>query len=508
MNAVLAIAGADAAERTRRFAFLLTIVAALYGAYLYVPDASARYVTVEIGNYRGIYDSAWMGSMAALLSVSFLTLFGFFLARGAVERDHELDVDAIVAATPVRKLTFLLGKFASNLAVLVAIGLIMVVGVAAMQFLRGEDRHIDVLAYLLPFAIVVLPGLAVVAAIALFFEVVRPLRGVFGGVLYFFVWTAMFAVPMTISMSGSTTTFLDPMGVTTVTSQISASLHAADPHANVRDIAIGGSMPGIHLKTFRFGGMRWSASDVFSRLAWFGIALLIVLLAVPLFDRFRREGGAQRANRWRRFEVARLIPNVPALRLYRAELALLLGDAGILWFLGALAAIVLTSALPMDVVIKFVLPIAFIWPMERWAALGSRERRWNVTEIVMSAPRPIARPLFAQWAAGSTLGMAICAGVIIRLLATGHPLGALACIAVACAIAAVALACGATAGSSRLFECVYLIVWYIGPINHAPPLDFVGALLTAPTLLLAIASTLIVVPLALALASRAARRFH
>ena len=34
----LPIAGADVAERTRRFAFLLTIIGALYGGYLYVPE--------------------------------------------------------------------------------------------------------------------------------------------------------------------------------------------------------------------------------------------------------------------------------------------------------------------------------------------------------------------------------------------------------------------------------------------------------------------------------------
>ncbi len=114
MTAIPAIAGADMAERTRRFAFLVTLIVALYGGYLYVPDATAHYATVIIDGYRGIYNSAWMGCMTSdQLSAAFLTLFGFYLVRGAVERDRVLDTGDVVAATPVRNVTFLIGKFAT-----------------------------------------------------------------------------------------------------------------------------------------------------------------------------------------------------------------------------------------------------------------------------------------------------------------------------------------------------------------------------------------------------------
>ena len=67
MSAVLAIAGADAKERMRRFAFVVTIAAALYAGYLYVPGPQAPYHTVIINGHGGIYNSAFYAAAIAAL---------------------------------------------------------------------------------------------------------------------------------------------------------------------------------------------------------------------------------------------------------------------------------------------------------------------------------------------------------------------------------------------------------------------------------------------------------
>jgi hypothetical protein len=41
-------------------------------------------------------------------------------------------------------------------------------------------------------------------------------------------------------------------------------------------------------------------------------------------------------------------------------------------------------------------------------------------------------------------------------------------------IPALALAAGTFSGSPKLFEAVYVILWYAGPINRVGPLDFMG----------------------------------
>jgi hypothetical protein len=42
-------------------------------------------------------------------------------------------------------------------------------------------------------------------------------------------------------------------------------------------------------------------------------------------------------------------------------------------------------------------------------------------------------------------------------------------------IPALAVGLGAMSGSGKLFEVIYLLLWYAGPISHARSLDFTGA---------------------------------
>ena len=141
---------------------------------------------------------------------------------------------------------------------------------------------------------------------------------------------------------------------------------------------------------------------------------------------------------------------------------------------------------PLDIVARFLLPVAFIWPLERLSALGARERVWNVADILSATRGFAARTLAAQWGCATLLGSLLCTGYIVRLAVTGDPIGALACIAVVGATAAAALALGTITGTSRLFEAVYLVIWYVGPINRLPFLDYSQATVSAPLALLSI----------------------
>ena len=504
MISTLGIAAADAAERTRRFAFLIAIAAALYAGYLYVPDVHSWYATVAIHGHRGIYDSAFLGAAIAILTSSFLGLIGFYIVRGSVERDPVLEVDGIVCASPVRRATFLFGKFLSNLAVLCAIAAISFAAAMVMQELRGQDRRLDLLAYAVPYLLVSVPAMAAVAAVAIAFDVIKPLRGAIGSVLYIFLWTALIAVP-TSSTHGGRMSPLDPLGMTTVSASLAASARDAYPNDRNDDVVIGGqAMPKGGMTAYRFEGIRWTPATIAMRLGWFALAMLLVLAVSPFFDRFSREAAGSR-RLGPALDFTRIVPNIPALRIVRTEFALLVNGASIWWLAGALALAVATGLAPLDAVTRFILPIAFIWPLERLSALGARERRWNVAEILCATRGFAGRTLFVQWAAGTLLGSLICGGYILRLAVTGHPLVALACVAAVAATTAAALALGTVSGASRFFEAGYLLVWYLGPINHLGFLDFSAATLSAPLVLASVCTLLTAVFLAIAAIARLSR---
>jgi hypothetical protein len=97
------LARADFLERIRRYSFLLTLGLTVYVGFTFVPSVDANYVTVALGSYRGVYNSAWIGSMVALMTAVFLSLPGFYLVNNAIDRDRQTGVGHIIAATPLTK---------------------------------------------------------------------------------------------------------------------------------------------------------------------------------------------------------------------------------------------------------------------------------------------------------------------------------------------------------------------------------------------------------------------
>ena len=72
---------------------------------------------------------------------------------------------------------YALGKALSNFLVLGSMAAILFVVAVVMQFVRGESAAFDLGQIAAPFALVVLPTIAMVAAIALLFEMIPWLRG-------------------------------------------------------------------------------------------------------------------------------------------------------------------------------------------------------------------------------------------------------------------------------------------------------------------------------------------
>jgi len=483
---ILAIAGADFAERTRRFAFLLTVAAALFAGYLFVPDPHAGYSAVIMNGHPGLYSSAFLGTAMAILCSTFISLVGFFLVRGSVERDRELEVDGLVCSSPVRKLTFIFGKWTSNLGVLCSICAIVYIAAIGMQLIRAQDRHVDLIAYIVPYVVITVPTMALVAAIAIVFDLIPFLRGVFGGVVYFIgVWNPLLIVPVELSHNMTVFPHFDALGTFILAWNLHAAAVAQFPHDRSMDVAIGGGRAVHPDQPYTFLGMQWTPSLLLVRAGWFAVALLVVAAVSPLFDRFRRDASGARRSRFF-VDFGRLVPELPGLRLVRAEFVLLLNGANVWWLLGAVGLAIASGVAPLKGVETFVLPIAFLWPLERLSSLGSRERRWHVHDVLASTGGYVRRSVAAQCVAGTALGSLICSGFIVRALVAHEPASAIACIGVAAATAALALALGTWSGASRLFEALYLIVWYVGPINGVPQLNYAAAAVNAPLVVAAV----------------------
>ena len=298
LQAIVHLVRADFLERVRRYSFLITIGVTVFAAYSLIPPAEARYATVDLGGYRGVYNSAWVGCTVALLTTLFLSLVGFYLVKNAVERDLQTGVGQIIATTPLRKPLYTLGKVLSNFAVLAVMVGIIAAASGVMQMVRGEDLCIDPWALLSPFLFLTLPAMAVVAALAILFEVIPWLRGGLGNVIYYFLYTGLIVYAAVSSEAAPANAIVpfDVFAFSTPVSRITAAVQAAVPGYN------GGFSIGINpveapLSTFYWAGIQWTPEIVLQRLAWLGVAAGIALGAAIFFDRFDPARGRQKRKR-------------------------------------------------------------------------------------------------------------------------------------------------------------------------------------------------------------------
>lgn len=483
---------ADFLERVRRYSFLVTLAFAGWLGYL----VSVGSIGLWIGDARGVYDSAWLGALTALVINTFLSLAGFYVVKGSVERDRATGVGQILASTPMSRPLYTLGKTASNLAVLGAMVAVLAVFAVVTQLLVAEDTHLRLWPLLSPFLFLALPVMALVASLAVLFETLPGLRGGAGNVAWFFLWAAMLAVP--ISSRGK---IPDLMGMTYVAGDMQQEVKSRFGVED-RNFLLGARSSKVEARVFRWQGMDWTADLLLGRVSLFGVAAGLSLLAALFFDRFdpaaarvsaparkKKRKGAAVLDEEGEQEMPLPAPAQPAtltplsggaggLRFFgllRAELRLALQGLPWWWYAVALGLVIAGLTAPIEGVRRAVLPLAWIWPILVWSPLGNRESRFGTAEILFSAPRPLGRQLPAAWMAGVLVAVAIGGGVAVRYLVTGD-LSALGAWAVgAMFIPMMALALGAWSGSSKLFEALYLFLWYIGPMNRTPQLDYLGS---------------------------------
>jgi hypothetical protein len=158
-----------------------------------------------------------------------------------------------------------------------------------------------------------------------------------------------------------------------------------------------------------------------------------------------------------------------------AELKLLLKGQRWWWYAVAAGVIITSVANPTSTTREIVLPIAWVWPILIWSAMGSREIHNNVQQLTFSSASPLWRQLPAQWLAGFIVTLLMASGAVLRFMIDGGTIELIALLSGAIFIPSLALASGVWSGSRKLFEILYMVIWYLGPVNKVPGLDYIGS---------------------------------
>jgi hypothetical protein len=479
---------ADFRERTRRYSFLVTMIGVMFFGYLVI---TGQY-TVQFGEYIAMYSSAWAGSEMAVCSTIMMAIAGFYLIRGSIKRDRLTEVGQIIATTRLSGRDYMVSKLLSNIATL----WLMIASLAVLAFatllVKNETGTISLWAFASPFLIICLPASILVASVAIFFDTARWLRGSLGNILYLFLAESLVVLGM-LSVP-----FLDLASVAVFTDSARAAAEMAFPGERIGllmgFVAFDPEMQSEVFKTFAWTGIDWTSHMLLLRLHWIAIALAVTGMAILLFDRFDparyRHKGLSRQTKTAALAEAResshadtetvydsLLPPEPRFRLIRmvgAELRLALKGFHWFWYIVALGLVVAQCAAPFEIARLYLVPASMIWPLVIWSSMGTRESRFGTVQLLFSSPSPLLRQFPAIWLAGLLIAAASVCGMFLRASIEGQWPYAATLLVAALFVPAVSLALGTLSGSKKLFEVTYLMIWYVGSIDHLTALDLLG----------------------------------
>ncbi|MER6844306.1 ABC transporter permease [Streptomyces platensis] len=499
LSALPGLTAGDFKDRVRRPVYLVVLLAAVGLGYLAVPPADGRWVILALGEYRGTYNSAYVGVATALAGALWLTLGGFYVVRKGIARDEETRVGQILAATPVRTTLFLASKFLSSFLVLASMLGVLAVTALAMQLVRGEDRGIDLVALFKPFLVMALPLLALTAAAAVLFETVPVLRGGVGNVIWFFV-------ALVVGIGGqSSDAPLGGLGVGRATDSMGAALTEELGKGGDRAFSLGLTQVAEPLRPFRWDGFELGGGLLTSRLLIVVIAVALALLPALWFGRFDpsrdRRGDAARVSAEDEGDAGSLAgadtpgPAVPMYRpaptaaltlpktatesggtfgrLLAGEVRILVGGVSPWWWVVAAALTVAGLAVPGDLVTGLVLPAVWIWPVLIWSRLGSQQVEHGMEGLLGAYPA-VRRRLLAEWGSGVVLTAVLGVAPLIRMALAGDAPGLAAWLAGVLFIPSLAMLLGVVCRTHRVFQAVYLPIWYL-VVNKVAAVDFMGA---------------------------------
>src|SRR6185295_8366370 len=406
-EAITAQVAAEVRTRLRSPGTVVALAAILLGAYLWIPNPGGKATSVswQLPDGRlqtSVHSAVYIGSAMAFLGGFFAVAVGFYLVAGSIRRDRERGIGAILAATPLPNVAYLLGKWLAHVAYL-SILTLLIVPIGVYHWLRFGVGHFDLAGFLGPLLLLALPGIAFVAAMAVLWDVSPGLSGRMGLVIWFFV-LSMVAAALPIAQASNPATgrvdrlpWFDPMGGTSVSVLIRRSLPQAKG-----EISTGLIFREQVVEQVAWSGLPIDAGFVARRLAGILWALPPLGLALLVFDRF---DPARRRLRLRRAKPPTVIEEAPGTapapsvrfadlepaRARPSALRAVVADAALLWKTGSflrwavvlaalLAAVLPASAAPM-VGAAFLLLLA---PLISEAAC--REEIAGAAPLVFSQP--------------------------------------------------------------------------------------------------------------------------
>jgi hypothetical protein len=492
MRTIWGVARADFRERSRRFSFIAMIALALFAAFWFVPRNVDSMQIMSIQPDRVIQgdNPSWIPVASAFGLGFFLPLIGFFYLRNTITFDEKSGVEQLISSSPVGNSRYLLGKFCSGTLLLYCLVGVVMLGSLFMMLWNFPGQFLSVHDFLSPF-VFLLFTLPFCAALAVWFESIRFLRGAFGNILYIVAFfAALTAVTLVEANPGILLRSIDFSGVSFIYSGIGRAVLEQSGQPLDTLLFLGGPGDAVLNPTVRlvFNGIPLSVADLQGFAGMLCITAGVVLLSAPLYKMTKTLSGIKMPKK-RRANVAAVDSTPKPLPTYNpvmptkayssfrgitAELRLMLAGQSRVWWLIGLAGVISCVFVDLRVVRLYLQPLLMLWFVNIFSAMGSREYQHDVLKCIAVLLNGRRRQMVSSWLSGVLIAFTLALPLLIRTLLSGELGGVFACVAGIIFLPSVALFLGEFSKTRKIFEVVLVIVTYL-ILNGVPALLYMGA---------------------------------
>jgi hypothetical protein len=329
------------------------------------------------------------------------------------------------------------------------------------------------------------------AALAVWFESTRFLRGTFGAILYVVAFfAALSATALAETNPGFLLRAIDLSGVSVIYSAINRAVLEQTGLPLDTLLFLGGPGDVVLNPTVRlvFKGFPLSLADWQGFAGMLCITAGVVLLSAPLYKLTKALSG-RKIPKKRRAKMAAVHstqmplptyhPVMPtkgyaAFRGIAAELRIMLaGQSRGWWFIG-LAGVISCVFVDLSIVRSYLQPLLMLWFVNVFSAMGSREYQHDVLKNIAVLPNGRLRQILSSWISGVGIALMLALPLLVRSLLSGEWGGAFACVAGIVFLPSLAIFLGEFSKTGKIFEVVLVIATYL-ILNGVPALMYMGA---------------------------------
>ncbi|WP_184549993.1 hypothetical protein [Mucilaginibacter sp. FT3.2] len=491
MKYIYSIIKADYLQRTRSYAFLITLAITFYAAYSFVPPPTASYTTLNVVGFKGIYNSAWVGYVSGMMTAIMLSLYGFFLVNGGIKKDIDTEVGLIIATTPITNFEYLLSKMLSNLLVLLTIaGCTFGVSII-MFFVRTNGSPFIISNFIIPYLLFVMPAMFFISSLAVLAEVFLGRKSILQYIIFFFFFGALMA-NINGQKNETLSVIIDPFGVRTMTSSIKNQINIQF-HEHIDAVNLGFIFnQKLGFKTFEWNGITITNLLLFSRVLWLLFSIALVYLSSFFFHRFDFKQAVSKKKKSSPHEqqpavlafastginrglMPPLVTNYGIFPFIKTELLLLIRK-GSKWFWLVIVGISASMLFaPMAISHLYILPVLWFLQVTRWSELATKEETNRLHYFTYASYKPLQRMLPAQILAGVILAIVLALPLIVRYVIALNGYAIFNIVNGAICIVLLAVCLGIVSKGKKLFEILFFLLTY-ALTQSIPVADYLGAM--------------------------------